>query len=249
MAKASGLGDNAYVGKYDLSGDICALTRIGGGPALLDMTAIDNSAHERIGGKRDGEISFQSWFDDAAGYEHDALSGLPTTDMQVLYFRGTTLGNPAAGLIAKQINLDHTRGADGSLQASCQALANGYGLEWGVSLTAGRRTDTEVTNGDSVDFGGAEDEGLQAYLTVFSFNGTDVTMTIQESSDDGAGDAFAAVTGGAFTQITAETTERIATATNLAVERYLRVVTSTSGGVTSVTFAVMVHVNEVTPVF
>lgn len=324
-SKQSGLGDNAYVGVYNLSGDICALTRIGGGPTLLDVTAIDDVAHERIGGLRDGEISFQSWFNDATGAEFDALKSMAITDLQVLYFRGTTLGNPAAALIAKQMNHDFNRPADGSLQITCQALGNKYGLEWCRNLTVGLRTDTDATNGADVDDGtqaaaveitsstidnptnilcaavhglvsgdsviiaghtsvdpdinnsyvvtvidtlnftipvNVTDDGvggtctkintnygLQAYLVVTAFTGTDVTMTIEESMDDADTDAYAAVSGGAFTQVAAVTTERIATAVDLKVERHLRLATSTVGGVTSVTFAVCYNRNLATPVF
>lgn len=245
--KQSGLGDNAYIGGYDLSGDVSALTTIRGGPMALDVTGISSSAYERIGGLRDGEISFNTWFNDGALREHVALSSLPTTDTQVMYFRGTTLGNPVAAMVAKQINYDWQRNADGTLQGTVQALSNGYGLEWCRSLTAGKRTDTTATNGSSVDDSASSAFGLQAYLQVFSFAGTSVTVTIQESSDDGAGDAFAAVVGGAFTAATGITTERIATASGLTVERYLRAVTS--GTFTSAVFAVAYARNATAVVF
>ena len=50
MAKSSGLGDNFYVGGYDLSGDTQSLGRIGGGAELLETTGIDKSGIERLGG-------------------------------------------------------------------------------------------------------------------------------------------------------------------------------------------------------
>jgi hypothetical protein len=57
------------------------------------------------------------------------------------------------------------------------------------------------------------------------------------------------VTGGGFTQVTAAPfSQRIATATNLAVERYLRATTTTSGGFSEMTFAVLVCRNPLTPV-
>jgi len=243
VAKQSGLGDNLYVAGYDLSGDISALGRIGGGPTALDVTGIDKSAFERIGGLRDGSLEFASYFNDAAGQAHPRLSTLPTTDVSITYCRGTTLGNPAAAIVAKQINYDGTRGDDGAFTFAVQAQANGYGLEWGRQLTAGKRTDTTATNGSSVDFGtGSTAFGLQAYLHVFAFTGTSVTVTIQESSDDGAGDAWAAVTGGAFTAATGVTSERIATSASQTVERYLRVVTS--GTFSNAVFAVTVVRND-----
>ena len=244
MAKGSGLGDNLYVGGYDLSGDVGSLQSIRGGPGLLDVTSINRSAFERIGGLRDGEISFNSFFNDAAGQQHLALRGLPTADVHLMYCRGTTLGNPSACLVAKQINYDPSRPADGSLTFQIQALANAFGLSWGKLLTAGKRTDTSATNGTGVDFGsGSLAFGLSAFLQVFSFAGTSVTVTIQESSDDGGGDAYAAVTGGAFAAASGITAERIETSLSQTVERYLRVVTT--GTFSSAVFAVMVNRHEV----
>ena len=95
MTKQSGLGDNLYINGYDLSGDVGALSRIGGGPHALEVTGIDKSAHERIGGLRDGGIEFQAWFNDAAAHAHPVLSALPLTDRIVTYCRGTTIGKPA----------------------------------------------------------------------------------------------------------------------------------------------------------
>lgn len=63
MAKTSGLGDQFYIGGYDLSGDVASLDQIGGGPALLDVTPINASAHARIGGLRSGGMQFTSFFE------------------------------------------------------------------------------------------------------------------------------------------------------------------------------------------
>ena len=244
MAKQGGLGDNFYVAEFDLSGDVGSIGNISGGPAALDVTPVNKSGHERIGGLRTGVMEWSTFFNDADNQAHEALSSLLTTDRVVSYFRGTTLGNPAASEVAKQVNYDGNRANDGGLALAVQALANGYGVQWGRQATAGTRTDTGATNGSSIDDGAASSFGLQAFLHVFAFTGTDATVKLQESSDDGAGDAFADVTGGGFTQVTGATSERIATADDLAVERYLRVVTTTSGGFSSLDFAVVVVRNE-----
>lgn len=251
MTKSSGLAANLYVSGADLSGDMGALSRIGGGPSPLVVTGIDKSAFERIGGPRDGSIEYQAWFNKAAGRAHPVLSALPTGDRIITYTHTTIIGKPAASLVAKQVNYDPNRGADGSLTIGGQTLGNGYGLEWGNQLTAGKRTDTGATNGSSIDLGSASPGafGAQFYLHVFSFTGTDATITVQESSDNGGGDPFAAVVGGAFTQVTtAPTYQRIATAA-INVERYLRVVTSTTGGFSSLVFAVMAVRNDTSTVF
>lgn len=236
MAKQSGLGDNLYIDGVDLSGDVGAVGRVSGGPSLLDVTGIDKSGHERIGGLRDGSVVFTSYFNPARA--HPKLNDLPTGDVQLMYCRGTSLGSPAAALIAKQIGYDGERGDDGSFTFEVEALANGYGLEWGRQLTAGKRTDTAATNGSSIDDSAASSHGLQAYLQVFAFTGTSATVKIQQSSDNGAGDAWADVAS--FLAATGVGGQRITAAGS--VERYLRVVTT--GTFTSITFAVVVVRNE-----
>jgi len=248
MSKQTGLGDNLYVAGYNVSGDVGQLQRIGGGPALLEVTGIDKSAVERLGSVRDGGMDFTSFFNKAALQEHVALSGLPTADVLLTYFRGTTLGNPAAGLNAKQVNYDATRGEDGSLTFDVSAVANGFGIEFGRSLTAGVRTDTGATNGSSIDYGatiGQTSFGAQAYLQVFDFTGTDVTITVEDSTNDSAWASLVAFTAVA----SSPTTERVATSDSTTVDRYIRVATSTSGGFSDLDFAVMVVKNETVPVF
>lgn len=86
--------------------------------------------------------------------------------------------------------------------------------------------------------------GLQAYLQVFSFAGTDVTVKLQHSHDNGVADAFADITGGGFTQITSgPTVGRIEVAAGTEIKRYVRAVTVTTGGFTSLVFAVAANVN------
>jgi len=255
MTKQSGLGDGLWFGGYDLSGDIGSLGTISGRMTPLDVTAIDKEAPEREGGSRDGLIEYTSWFNPTAGQAHPVLSVMPTTDVQVTYRRGGSLGSPAASIISKQPKYDGSRSQDGAFSFALSAVSNRYGLEWGLLHTAGIRTDTEATSpATGVDGGAATSFGLQAYLHVFAFTGTDATITIQESSAvDGGGDAFADVVGGGFTQILAAgfvpQTERIYTARDLAVEQYLRVITTTTGGITSLSFAVNIVRNQTAVVF
>lgn len=250
MSKQGGLGDGLLVHGYDLSGNIASLQNIGCGPNPLPATGIDKSAHERMGGVRDGRMSVTSYFNPSVGQSHDILSALPTSDVILTYLRSTVLAAPSAVLNAKQSNYDGTRGNDGSFTFAVEGLGNAYGLEWGKQLTAGVRTDTGATSGTGVDFGtGSTAFGGQFYLQVTAFTGTDVTVKIQESSDNGAGDAWADVTGGAFTVVTGITAERIQTARGLTVERYLRVVTTTSGGFASASFQVTGIRNDTSVVF
>ena len=242
MAKSGGLGDRMFVGGYDLSGDTNS-PNIQGGAATLDVTGIDKSAMERLGGVRSGSMGWTSFFNTAASQAHPVLSVLPTVDAHLAYCRGTALGDPAAGMVAKQIGYDGNRGQDGAFTFALSAQSNSYGLEWGQQLTAGLRTDTVATNGTAIDQGAATALGAQAYLQVSAFTGTDVTVKIQDSADNAT---FADVAGFNFTQITAGAplAERIALSNTATLRRYLRATTVTTGGFTSLTFAVNVIKNE-----
>ncbi|MFE6931749.1 hypothetical protein ACFVDT_06930 [Streptomyces sp. NPDC057699] len=243
MSKQSGLGDYLYIGGYDASGDIGAVNRVGGGPAVLDVTAINKLAMERIGGLRDGGIDYTAFFNPAEGATHEHLSALPTTDVLMTYVRGATLGGPVANCIAKQLNHDGSRGDDGAFTfaGSTQSSA-GSGLEWCEGLTAGRRTDTGATNGPAVDLlTGPTAFGLQAYLHVFSLTGTSVTVTIEHSAD---GLSWSALTGAAFTAVAAApASQRIQTSRTQTVQRYIRAITT--GTFTNAQFAVSAARNSV----
>jgi len=245
MTKSSGLGDNLYIQGFDASGDIQQLGNIGGGPALLNFTAINKSAYERLGGLRSGQIEFTAFHNHVAvtGGTHEKLAALPRTDVILTYCRGTTLGDPAASLTGKQVNYDPTRGDDGMLTFGVSGQSNGFGIEWGQQLTAGMRTDTAATNGTGLDTAASLSFGGQAYLQVSAFTGTDVTVKIQDSADNAT---FADVAGFSFTQITggAPTAERIALGNTATLRRYLRASTVTTGGFSSLTFAVNVIKNE-----
>lgn len=245
MAKGSGLGDYFLVDGFNISGSVSTVNRISGGPAPIDVTDITQSGYARLGGRRDGSMEFTVFHDivPTTG-AHAILAALPTTDRQTTYLRGQGIGSPAASCVAKQANYDPTRGADGSLTIAVQVLSNGYGVEWGDQLTAGIRTDTTATNGASLDAGASSAFGLQAYCHLTAFTGTNVTVKLQDSSDNVS---FSDVTGGAFTAFTAVGAQRIETGRALSVARYLRV--ATTGTFTSATFLVNCVRNQTTVSF
>mgnify|MGYP001562245474 FL=1 len=225
MAKKPALSCSFLIDGINLSGDIREVA-LGRPSALLDATAINSAAMERLYGPVDGRMAVVCFFNDATDRAHLTLRTKPAANRVAVFLEGATIGNMAAGLTAKQMNYDPQRGADGSLTIPVECLADGFGLDYCEQLTAGLRTDTAATNGASWDNGAATSLGLAAYLEVTAFTGTSVTVAIQESSDNAVGDPFAAVVGGAFAAASAAGAQRIATAAGLAVERYLRVVTT-----------------------
>ena len=243
MAKQSGLGDRLFVDGIDLSGSIGSIQRIAGGPAAMDVTDITQSAYGRIGGQRDGGIDFTAWFDKAAAASHPTLAPLTVNDRIVTYFRSLGIGLPAASCVAKQVNYDGTRAQDGTYSHVVSAVSNGYGVEWGIQATPGKRTDAAATNGAGIDYGAVSTLfGLQAYLQVFAFTGTSVTVKLQDSADNAT---FADIAGATFVAATAAGAQRIAVTGT--VRRYVRV--ATTGVFSNAVFAVQFVRNETAVVF
>lgn len=236
MEKQSGLGDNFYISGYDLSGDVSAIDKISGGPALLDFTSINKFAYVRQGGLRDGGFSFTTLFEFGGtltpDFEHDVLSQLPRSDAIACYFRGALLGSPAAGLVSKQSNYDGTRDNSGNFNFKADLVANAFGMEWGTQLTSGLRTDTTATAGTDSDNGASTAFGAQAYLQVNAFTGTGVDIKVEHSSD-----------GTTWTTLidfgTVAGRSALRGAVTGTVNQHVRVTTGT-GTFTSVTFAAMI---------
>jgi hypothetical protein len=243
MSKQSGLGANYYLDQYDLSNDTNSLGNISKKMSLLEFTGIDKLAQERQSGDLDSEMKWVSYFNPTNA--HAALSSLPRTDRQASYFHRAALGAPVASMLGKQVGYDLKRDADGKLMADVDVPGNGTWLDWGYALTAGKRTDATATNGTGVDlnaqgfgFTTSAAFGAQAYLHVFAFTGTSVTIKIQDSADNAT---FADLTGGTFTLVTGVGPQRIITGRTQTVRRYLRVITS--GTFSNVVFAVQATVN------
>jgi hypothetical protein len=234
ISKETGLGDRFFLDGYNLSGDVGALQSIGMTRALIDVTGIDKDAHERLPGLGDSEITWNAWFNPTAGQSHPQMKDIPD-DRHVMYWRGSTAGVPVAAMVGTQATYDVQRGADGALATTAQVMnKSGDMLDWGKALTDGPESVTGTGNLAGVDLGTGAGE-VNAYLQVISFVGTNITFTLQHSLDDDAADAYAAITGGAFTQVTAAPAkERIEI--DGPVERYVRV--AITGTFTSCTFVI-----------
>ena len=184
MAKGSGLAQDFYFGGFDLSGDTNSIKKCGSSRPALDVTGLNKSAHERINGLSDGEISFNVLFNKATSQEHDALKGMPSTDVLGMWLTARTLGDPVACLTAKQINFNWSRSTDGALIGSVQALGQGVPVEWGYLLTK------KVTHGSATDetghilTGGAQTtKGGVGFLQHFTADSGTVHYDIEDSPD------------------------------------------------------------------
>jgi hypothetical protein len=229
MAKTSGLGDQFYVGGYDLSLDVASLDQIQGGPATLNVTGIKQLANARLGGLRSGGMQFTSFVDITAGvppYWVDNLHTLPRTDQIGSYFHGAVVGNASACCTGKQINYDPTRDNSGNLTLKTEIQSNSFGLEWGKMLTAGIRTDTAATVGAFFDDLASSAFGGQAYFQVFSVTGTSVTIDIQHATTSGGAYSSTGLTSSAFTAGGSPATQRVSVANTTTINEFLKVVTT-----------------------
>lgn len=241
MAKESGLGARYFVDGVNLSNDTNSLSTISKALAPILMTGIDKEAIERLAGQLTGEISWVSYFNPTNA--HPTLKTHPRIDRVLSYWHRALIGSPVASMTAKQINYDAVRDTAGVLNFNIQALSNAWWLDWGTAVTASDRTEVVDTLGTGVDFGAGFAFGLQAYLHVSALAGGDFTATLQHSSDNGVGDPFTDIPGGAFTVVAAAPAgQRIATARTEAIERYVRI--NSTGTFTSVTFNAAVTVNK-----
>lgn len=238
MAKQAAIPAALLVDGVVLSGDVReVMMRNSSTP--IDVTAIAATGGiERIHGLADGEISIVTHFNKAAAQEHLTLRAKGSdADRAVLFYEGSAVGNMAAGIVAKQINYDPSRAADGSLTSAIQCLSDGSGLEYCELLTAGQQTDASATAsaGFQAIEGDATAFGLAAYIQVISLGSGTPTVKLQQSSDDGGSDAYADITGGTFGVVAAGTGARIVTAVQ-SVEEYVKVVTT--GTFTDLVFVV-----------
>jgi hypothetical protein len=85
MAKTSGLGDNFYVGGYDISGDVGSIDQISTPTATFDVTSIKDYANERIFGRRDADVQFTSFF------EYSGTATTPAVPATTVPYKSTVL--------------------------------------------------------------------------------------------------------------------------------------------------------------
>ncbi len=111
--KTSGLGDNLYLGGYDLSGDVGSVDQLQVPVATFDVTSIKSSAMERIYGRRDGNLSFTSFWEFSGAVSTPSFPA--TTVPQVSTYPFPVLVTIAAGTVTNvTVNGSTVGSGDGS---------------------------------------------------------------------------------------------------------------------------------------
>jgi len=249
--KVTGLGDNLYIAGFDVSGATQSL-KISSAAATIDVTDITQSANQRKKGLQSGEMNITSYLDTTATTgAHAYYSTLPTTDAIATYLRGTSLGNPMAGIQAKQLNYDFVRATDGSLLASIDMQSDGIsGLQWGFNLTAGWRTDTSATVGTYYDLANVYPSpisfplayGAQAFVQIQAITGTSVNVEINHCSTSG-GSYSTLMSTGAVAAASAPTAFYLNVSNTTTVNEYIEI--TTTGTFSNAKFYVGLIVNQV----
>lgn len=233
MTKSTGLGQQLYIHGYDLSGDVGSIDNLSTPRSVHDVTGIDKSAVERILGSIGVELGYGAFFNDA-GDLWTELSALPTTDRDLMWLFGTTIGKVGFGARVKQIDLPWSRAADGGLTATPSAQGSGGVLPiWGEVLTPGKVTVASAGAQSSLDGGASSDYGLVAYAQMFSLGSGTPTVLIEDSANDSTWATLITLS-----DLSGANTVQRATVTGT-VDRYLRV--NVTGTFTDAVIAVLIR--------
>ena len=224
MAKIHGKDTKIYLDEFDITADSNNV-EWNMNMEVAEVTGMSASSKAYIAGLVDTDITIGSFFENGAGGNEDIITdywtggetGILTvcpdgvSDGDVAYTCDTTyctsVGVPAS--LNAAVAMNHTWKASA-------------GIERMLVLYEG--TVTATTNGESIDFGGAGVVGSGAavvHLTSVTGSGT-IDVKLQESSDEGVGDAWADESGATATQLTAIGSERFTWAG--ACEQYVRCV-------------------------
>lgn len=236
MTKYHGKDTLVFAGGYNIT-SYCNEANISISAETADTTTFGDSWVERIAGMKDGSLDLAGIWEAGTGSIDERMSvylGLDGVEWSVGY-GATTIGNPAKVLEGIATSFEPGASIGDAVSWSATVEASG-GIHAGKFLHP-ETSRTAVANFTSVDNGAATTAGLVANQHTTAVTGTpNAVWKIQESSDDGSGDAFADVI--TFTSITGIGSEQ--KTTTAAVERYLRVRLNAIDGATAVTTVIAV---------
>ena len=188
MTKKSGLAQSLFIGGFDLTGDVGSVNDANITIGQLPQTGLNKSAIERTRAKRDGGISFASFFNDAAAQNHPVLTGLMGNRDQkiVIWALSQTRGEPALCFTSRVVSpyqRDHA--ADGAFTGTTTAVIDQDGVcEPTVLLTAPKDTHASASTSASVDGGASSANGASGYVSVLSIGSGTPTFILQDSAND-----------------------------------------------------------------
>ena len=218
MAKLGASSARILFDELDLSGFLNQFDQDTNQPAI-NVRGFSSTAPEKIVDGYDWTWNFGGFGD----FDDGAIDDVVTRDQDDHYCAlvppGYTAGNVAYFGPAKLESETHS-GSTGAAVAYSFTLSGEDGLSRGVLLDTRTVTGTVDATGQNL---GATSAGTTFAAQVHVVGGTfsDLDIEIQESSDDGSGDAYAAISG--FTQSNISAVGRYRFTTTSATEAYKRV--------------------------
>lgn len=206
------LGDNGRVATPQLSAQ------------TQPSTTFNDSGVTRRVGLKDISLAYEGLFDGASQKSHAALNDLRTNRRIVsVYYEGDTLGNEGIVLNSAHAETYESPVTVGELVPLNASIMQSGAEKEVVSLYAKPSAAiTATANGSSVDNGASSSNGGSLIVHVFTFTASGGNAQwiahIQESSDDGVGDAWADIDTITISAVGAQEVTWTG-----ATERYLRV--------------------------
>jgi len=234
MAKIPAKSMKMWLGQYALAARLTG-AGVDVTQELAKSECLGDEGPRRVVGNYDYAFPFMGLFDGAAG-ELDAIVHAllgSASDHYVTLALGSAVGDVAydgaVSLAGKPLSASL-----GSVQALNLDLSGRAGLSRGVLL--GNGTTTQAESLASVNMGTTiAGQVFRAIFRVITFDGTDITLKVQESQqDDGDPDTFADITGVTSGALTAAGV--VAAQSTAATEAYKRL--NISGTFTSAVIAV-----------
>lgn len=115
MAKQSGLGDNFYLGGYDLSGDVASVDTISAARDVIDVTTIKQLAHSRLYGLKSGAWSFTTFFENTPTISTPGFPGsnTPVVNTNNVPVYVTITGGTLSNVLINGVSVGTTAGTYG----------------------------------------------------------------------------------------------------------------------------------------
>lgn len=232
MAFVHGKGSGVWMNEFDFSSDLTQYN-FGRTRQLVNVTTFGNDDKVFLAGLAEGQINLQGVWNAAANQTDEEIVALDGS--QVLVSASPTaaaaIGDRVHMVTGELSNYQPRSPVNDAARFSVSYMGD-EGAYPGVVLHSNTQRSSTSTGYASVDGGAGNapsSNGATAFLHVTQFDGTDATITIEDSANDSTFGSLQA-----FTQVTGVGSEVIRPTGD--VERYVRV--ALSGTFTTITFIV-----------
>jgi hypothetical protein len=230
LAKIAAKSGRVWLDEFDFSGFLTSLD-MNLNQATPEVTCLSDTGPRRVVDNYDHSHSHSGFFDGADNsFDEQIFAMLDDSDHYLAQcFAGETEGNPCYEAIVKLSSQPRQAQSGQAIALNIESQGSG-GLARGHIL----RKNTALTgNGNGTGYNTGATTLNQVYavtIRCFSFTGTTFNVKIQQSTDDGAGDAYADIATLAQ-DVTAAGVWRLTT--TAATEAWKRVVISSWNGTTA----------------